>query len=131
MPSTYNELRELYRRLARMTEPDRELSDDILSALVHVNAYDARRFYGSGDNYTESIDAALRLVDRTYPDCQVELQRRFAHQYIARVFRGCWYGAATAPAALLLALLAALMREAAQREALEWVPVMLVGGGIY
>ena len=54
-------------RLSKLDGPDREISCEVISSLISVDDHDAKDFYGSGKDYTASVEAAIALAERVLP----------------------------------------------------------------
>lgn len=64
-------LQALAERLEKATGPDRELARDIGEAFGSA----AGHFTGEFDGCTESLDAAIALCERLYPQCAISILR--------------------------------------------------------
>lgn len=98
---------------------DLELYAGILNAVIGVDAPDAKKFYGAGRLFTESLDAAVALCERVLPGWRGDLDlapfepgdncgaRLFPPKSITNIA-----GEAATPA---LALIAAVLRALASQ----------------
>ncbi|TMV05000.1 hypothetical protein [Brucella haematophila] len=59
-------------RLSKLEGPDWEISCEVLSSLISIDDPDAKDFYGSGQDYTASVDAAIALAERLFPGTEYE-----------------------------------------------------------
>jgi len=113
-----DELVKLRERVRQSAGPDHELAVDISNALEIASYVD------DSEDFTSSIDAALALCERALPYMWLEI--KFAGEdgpkrwpVVEHGYRGSeWRSqAATAPLAIILAVLTALLEKEAANEA--------------
>lgn len=76
------DLDELQNRLRAATEPDREISADIMELFVSVDDPDAKVFYGAGRHFMSSLELTLRLANREFSGWRITFHSpRFGSQY--------------------------------------------------
>lgn len=70
-----SDLNALVERIEAGSGEDVDLHAAILTAVIGVNAPDAKRWYGAGRSPLDSLDAAVALVERVLPGRSAEILR--------------------------------------------------------